>query len=522
VESFDLNMAVRAGLLAAVCLLAALAQPASGRGLVPRTDTPASAAISASALQAVSCASVGNCDAVGGYTDGSGNQGLLVSERGGVWRAGVEALLPANAARGLASGRRPGRQVSLLSVSCPSVGECVAVGQYMTRSGFEQGLILTQTVGVWRTGIAAPRPANARRDSVLRSVSCASAGNCAAVGTYRLTSNHHSSLEGLLVTEHDGTWSASKAALPADAHSSTNPGKPYAWTPQKVALESVSCPSVGNCSAVGQYKDANSRPGESHSQGVLLNETGGVWEAGVEAVLPANAYTNPVVTLGSVACTSAGDCVAVGGYLTYESQGSIATWPGLLLIESDGIWQAGVEQPGVGQASSAPFSENLLSVSCGSPGECVAAGDFLAGNAIYPLLAVQSGGQWQDGFQGPLPLDASDFGSVRSISCASAGNCAAVGGYHTNASQWSGHALLLSENNGSWDAAAASLPGDLASFLNGVSCPSTGDCSAVGESLASLANPQGLLVSETGGTWGAGVAVVLPPSVDARITALRR
>lgn len=508
--SFDLMMALRASLLAAVCLLAVFAQPATGGGRVPRADVRADAGSQDSTLQSVSCASAGNCDAVGGYTDSNGPEGLLLSEREGVWRASVEARLPANAA-----GRKL-REVVLWSISCPSPGDCVAVGKYMTLAGFEQGLILTETEGVWQTGVAAPLPGNPRRDASLRAVSCASAGNCAAVGTYRLTSNHHSSLEGLLVTERGGTWKGSRASLPADAHRSSNPGKPYSWTPQRATLESVSCASADSCSAVGEYKDANSRRGESHSQGLLLSESGGVWEHGVEARLPANAWTNPVVALHSISCPSAGNCAAVGGYLTYDSQGGIATWPGLLVTESGGTWQPGVEQAGVGPPSSAPFSENLFSVSCPPTGDCVATGGIEPGNGVIirPLLVVGSGTQWQAGFQGPVPADASDFAGLSSVSCAAAGNCAAVGGYHRNGSQWA-HGLLLSESGGTWDATAASLPADAtadaASYLTWVSCPSAGNCTAIGEYVVDLLHPQGLLLSETGGTWGTGVAVQLPP-----------
>jgi hypothetical protein len=519
VESFDLSMAVRAGLLAAVCLLAALAQPASGSGHAPRTDAPVTAQYSTSSLQSVSCASAGNCAAVGGYADSSGGEGLLLSEQHGVWGDGVEALLPADAAWGPAASRKPWRQVFLSSVSCSSVGECVAVGEYQTRSGFERGLILTETGGVWQTGIVAPVPANTGGESTLRSVSCPSVGNCAAVGTYRLTSDHHSSLEGLLVTQHGETWFGYKAVLPADAHSSSNAGRPYAWTPQKVALESVSCPSAGNCSAVGEYKDANSQRGESHSQGLLLSESGGVWEPGGGAVLPANAYSNPIVRLHSVSCSSANVCAAVGEYLTYDSDGGMATDPGLLLTESGGTWQAGVEQTGIGPPSSAPFSENLPSISCTSAGECVAAGSVLVGNAIRSVLAVQSGGQWQPGLEGPVPADTSDFVGMLAVSCASAGNCAAVGGYHRNGADWA-HALLLSENGGSWHAVVPSLPADTASYLSWVSCPSAGNCVAVGRYSADVLQPQGVLLSETEGIWGTGVAVMLPPSVDTRITAL--
>jgi hypothetical protein len=189
------------------------------------------------------------------------------------------------------------------------------------------------------------------------------------------------------------------------------------------------------------------------------------------------------------------------------------------LTESGGVWQAGVEQTGVGPPSPAPFSENLLSVSCASPGECVAAGDVLKGNAIRPLLAVEGGGQWQAGFEGPLPADASTFGGVSSVSCASAGNCAAVGGYHRTGADWA-HALLLSETGGSWNAVVPSLPADTASYLSWVSCPSAGNCVAVGRYSIDVLIPQSLLLSETGGTWGTAADVLLPLSVDARITGL--
>src|ERR1700745_3950560 len=51
-------------------------------------------------LPSVSCASAGNCTAVGNYTDNSGNsaQGLLLTQTAGTWAAGTEAALPKNAA----------------------------------------------------------------------------------------------------------------------------------------------------------------------------------------------------------------------------------------------------------------------------------------------------------------------------------------------------------------------------------------------------------------------------------------
>src|SRR5207248_1599651 len=127
-----------------------------------------------------------NCSAVGTYTDSSGaGQGLLLTETGGTWTQAVEAVPPANAA--------PNPNVTLPSVSCASAGNCSAVGTYRDSSGADQGLLLTETAGVWAIGVEPTLPANAASNPhvVLNSVSCASAGNCSAVGYYRDNSNHN-------------------------------------------------------------------------------------------------------------------------------------------------------------------------------------------------------------------------------------------------------------------------------------------------------------------------------------------
>src|SRR5439155_6116727 len=58
-----------------------------------------------------------------------------LSETAGTWATGVEASPPANA------GPDPG--VSLTSVSCASVGNCGAVGNYVDSSANEQGLLVS-------------------------------------------------------------------------------------------------------------------------------------------------------------------------------------------------------------------------------------------------------------------------------------------------------------------------------------------------------------------------------------------
>ena len=84
-------------------LLASAAEPSEALAASWSTGVEASLPAGAGSspdveITSVSCASAGECSAVGNYTDGSDHQqGLLLSESGGTWSAGVEATLPAGA-----------------------------------------------------------------------------------------------------------------------------------------------------------------------------------------------------------------------------------------------------------------------------------------------------------------------------------------------------------------------------------------------------------------------------------------
>src|SRR5439155_1532660 len=172
------------------------------------------------------------------------------------WASGVETSLPANA------GSKP--EVFLGSVSCASAGNCGAVGQYLDSSSHERGLLLSETGGTWATGVEASPPANAGSNPAVypSSVSCASAGNCSAVGNYVDSSGHR---QGLLLSETAGTWATGvEASLPANA--GANPG---------VDRKSVSWAKGGNCGAGGHYLDRS-----NHPQGLRLSETAGTWAPG--------------------------------------------------------------------------------------------------------------------------------------------------------------------------------------------------------------------------------------------------
>ena len=349
----------------------------------------------------------------------------------------------------------------------------------------------------WGTGVEAALPANASAtpNVTLSSVSCVSAGNCSAVGNYY----DGASYQGLLLSESSGTWGTGiEAALPANAAASPN-----------VSLSSVSCASVGNCSAVGVYDDSS-----NEQQGLLLSESSGTWGTGVEAALPAYAGTPPLVHLTSVSCASAGNCAAVGYYYS-NADTTGPSYQGLLLSESSGTWDTGVKAglPVNRRVEDGP-DVTLSSVSCASAGNCAAIGRYLdSSSSEQGLLLSESSGTWGTGIEAALPANGEiadlDPGSV---SCASTGNCTAVGDYLDGSKGFEG--LLLSESSGTWGTGIeATLPADAAtdagSSAYSVSCSSVGNCSAVGD-YSESSGYEGLLLSESSGTWGTGVGAAPP------------
>ena len=103
----------------------------------------------------------------------------------------------------------------------------------------------------------------------------------------------------MVVTETGGTFAqATEVTAPSNAASD----------PQAAPL-ALSCTSVGNCVAVGDYVDSS-----GNSQVMEVTETGGTFAEATEVTLPSNAGSNPRAGLNGVSCTSVGNCVGVGGY----------------------------------------------------------------------------------------------------------------------------------------------------------------------------------------------------------------
>lgn len=185
-----------------------------------------------------------------------------------------------------------GGEVQVLA--CGSAGNCSAGGYYYNGSGDGGLFVDTETDSTWGTPEEIPGFATFSPDGgAFLTMSCASAGNCAAGGRYSKTA------EAFVVNQTNGTWGK---ALEVPGTAALNSGG-YAQ------VNSVSCASVGNCSAGGEYTDSS-----SHLQAFVANQTNGTWHGAIE--VPGTVVLNQggSAATGAVSCAAAGHCSATGYY----------------------------------------------------------------------------------------------------------------------------------------------------------------------------------------------------------------
>jgi hypothetical protein len=216
----------------------------------------------------------------------------------------------------------------------------------------------------------------------------------------------------------------------------------------------------------------------------VVSEARGVW--GTAEEVPGTAALNTAwdAQVYSVSCARDGYC-AVGGSYQASPEESPSDYP-FVANERNGTWHTAVALGGPA-VSGTPFYTDIYSVSCPSAGSCVAVGGTNgyccnAGNVYdQAFVATQAKGVW-----GPANLLPGRWarGWAYSVSCPSAGNCGVGGVFQYYNGLGNPQAFVASETNGHW-ATAEPVPGmgTLAGFggwVNSVSCPSAGHCTAAG------------------------------------------
>jgi len=387
-------------------------------------------------------------------------------------------------------------KAGVTSISCPDSSDCSVGGTYASAFGTNgpvtQVFVIDKTRGTWGRAQEVPGTStlNAGGGALLNSLSCATAGNCSAGGWYTDASGHR---QAFLVDETGGTWGTAKEVPGTAALNKGNPG---------ATINAVSCPTPGNCVAAGRYSD-----GFSHVQVFVVSETNGTW--GTAKEIPGTAARNAggYAAVDSLSCPSAGNC-SLGGFYASSSTDRIPTVQAFVVSKTNGTWGTAQRVPGTAALNSGGYAE-VTSVSCSSAGNCSAGGLYTNSTpATEAFVVSETNGTWgtATAVPGIAAVNTGGLAQITSMWCGTPGNCSA-GGFYLDSS-YNNQPFVLSETNGTWGAAAA-VPGIAAlnqgspgASIGALSCAAVGDCSAGGFYSDRSSHRQAFVVNETGGTWG--------------------
>jgi hypothetical protein len=471
----------------------------NGRWSIAATPVPPSATFTE--LDGVSCTSTTACTAVGSYLSSS-NLIETLAER---WDGAAWTIQPTPNPPTIPN------VAQLAAVSCASATSCMAVGSFETMQTTVS--FAERWNGTRWTILSTPNHGETHDTAV----SCTSPRSCTAVG-YAITRS--TGTDHTVVQEWDGAaWTAPAGAMTAGTDAASFAGvscgttscvavgsqvsgtggrttlaarrSGTTWTvepapagPRALAslLTSVACPSATTCVAVGDGQ----RGGNTD---LALTE---VWHPNQWTLTavhnPRGAEDN---NLGSVSCSSATACTAVG---SADGNTLAENWDGT-------GWS-------IRRTANSPMAGavNVLnSVTCSTATSCAAVG-YAEGLPKATLVERWDGASW---VIEPSPNAGREADNeLTGVSCAAPASCLAVGGSDTASG---GLVAPLSEsfNGSSWTIKHVPLPsGALGGELLGVSCVTAADCTAAGFFFPSYQHDVPLLEHWNGTTW----AAVTPPA----------
>jgi Putative Ig domain len=363
--------------------------------------------------------------------------------------------------------------IAFLSISCVSVGDCVAVGETEFEGSEAQPVVAAESGGTWGTTAIVtglPSGGSTTPDAVLDSVSCTGATSCVAVGDYK---NSSEGTDPMVVP----VAVSGSDAIPGAASTVTLPSEDASASAQTSTLDGVSCASAGSCTAVGYYKDAS----EDVVPMTAVASGGAAWTASEVTTYP-TAPSSETVALTAISCPSSGACEAVGNY---DSAKDLYPWA---VEVSNGQAGAGrsVTLPAnfVAIEVSAIPSEGLgtiglATISCPSAGACTAAGSYTAASGTLAAVAVPIA----NGAPG-APTELSGVvgdNFIAGIWCSDASDCALAGSSLTTSPTMTYNGIVASESAGGWSA-LAKLPneGEAIQLVTTMTCATAGRCVASG------------------------------------------
>ena len=306
----------------------------------------------------ISCASAGSCMSIAWYYDGTNHMGSY-SLSGGQWQFNT---MPTPAG---------GSFPQTYGVSCTASTACTTVGKYQLEGGIVVPMAQRWNGSSWSLQFA-PSPTLGSGYTRFKDVSCPSAGECIAVGYYEAAPEDWDAWTALW---RNGSWSVLSTPMPVGASESD--------------LWAVSCSSTTHCVAVGDY---------NNSKRLILFWDGTSWSVSSPASTSGHLY--------GVDCASINFCMAVGNGPVAEA------WDG-------SKWSSSTPPRPTGSNWGV-----LWDVSCKSASYCVGAGGWEKGERVSALVDVWNGNSWA---LQAAPHEAETAYELRGVSCRALSACVSAG-----------------------------------------------------------------------------------------------
>jgi hypothetical protein len=211
--------------------------------------------------------------------------------------------------------------------------------------------------------------------------------------------------------------------------------------------------------------------------------------------------TGGKATVNGIDCSSPGNCSA-GGYYTRTP----AEPQAFVVSETGGRWHL-ARTVRVRTASGFSDSTQINAISCSSAGNCSAGGGYLgASSNTLAFVVNEVNGSWQAPVEvrGVSLSGTGQVAFISSVSCRAAGQCSAGGTYTKQSGGTS--AFVVDEVNGQWQR-AAQVPGlsslNVFNFatINSMSCGAPGYCSAGGFYDGASGTARAFIANEVAGRW---------------------
>lgn len=355
-------------------------------------------------LNGVFCTSASNCWAVGATRHQLFDRDQALHWNGRTW---TQVATP-----------KLGADSELTAVRCLTASNCWAVGEYM-KAGAQLDQILHWTGRKW-LAVPTPTPGGTLPgdENLLSDVSCVSAGNCWAAGTYGNTIQTPNK-ETQLALNQALHWNGRKWSLTATP-------QPGGTARNDVSsLNAVRCTSAQDCWAGGTYGKLR-RINKSTLTSELLHWNGKAW---IKVIVPSPGGTvnGSFTQLNGLSCTSPSNCWAVGeagrfGKNTERFLNLALHWNGKRWFRIGTPNPAGVK---------ADSLNSLASVTCLSADNCWTLGT-LQGVRLHAFELIEilhwNGTRWiQVTAPHPAGTKSGDSQFLSSVRCVTSTNCWAVG-----------------------------------------------------------------------------------------------